>query len=386
MTLEPATADQAAADAAAEAATDRPTAEGTAPPPAPVLETDDAAWDAFVEAAPQATWLQTTGWARVKRPNGWSAVRAAVDFEEDGVRYSVGAQLLVRRVRGLPWGLGYVPRGPVGMPTDPEAASRSLAAFTRRLGEVARQHRLADVRIEPEILAGQGVEARLRALGWREARRIQWNRTRIVDLTAPEDELWSNLRSKWRQYVRKAERQGVRVLRAGDERLDDFYAVYVDGAERAGMFARSRETFDLLWRELAPRGMAHLYLAELEETGEPLATLLLTSAGRRAFEMYGGTTVKGEELRSNYMLKWETMLSCRRAGFREYDLWGLPHAGIAQFKGGFGGREVTFVGAWSLATHQVGYALITSGLKMREAYVRLRYRGKGVWEGGQEGE
>lgn len=376
MTAQPATAAQDDPTAAAPRADVRGVA-------ARALETDGAAWDAFVAASPQATWLQTTAWANVKRPNGWSALRAAVDFEDGGESRPVGAQLLVRRMRGLPWGLGYVPRGPVGMPAEPAAAARSLAVFTERLREVAREHHLADVRIEPEILAGQGVEEQLRAIGWREARRIQWNHTRLVDLTPPEEQLWDDLRSKWRQYVRKAGRQGVRVVRAGEERLADFHRVYVDGAERAGMFARTQETFRLLWRELAPRGMAHLYIAELEEDGEPLATLLLTSAGNRIFEMYGGTTVKGEELRANYLLKWETMVACRDAGFREYDLWGLPHAGIAQFKGGFGGREVTFVGAWSLPTNRLGHALISAGLAARGAYVHVRYRGKGVWEGTQ---
>jgi peptidoglycan pentaglycine glycine transferase (the first glycine) len=381
MTSQPATADPVSAVASTS-----PGPRAWVAPSAPQLETDDEAWDEFVARSPQATWLQTTAWARVKRPNGWSAVRAALDYDDRGTRHAIGAQILVRRVRGLPWGLGYVPRGPVGMPDDPAAAGRALVAFGTRLREVARANGLADIRIEPEFPADRGVEDALRAAGWREARRIQWNRTRIVDLTLPEDALWADLRSKWRQYVRKAARQHVRVVRAGEERLRDFHRVYVDGAERAGMFARTQATFELLWRELAPRGMAHLFIAELEETGEPLATLLLTSAGKRAFEMYGGTTVRGEELRANYMLKWETMIACRNAGFREYDLWGLPHAGIAQFKGGFGGRELTFVGAWSLATHGIGHLLISGGLAARNAYVLLRYRGKGVYEGASGAE
>jgi peptidoglycan pentaglycine glycine transferase (the first glycine) len=353
---------------------------------AAALETDDAAWDDFVARSSQATWLQTTPWARVKRPNGWTAIRAAIDFEGPAGVAPVGAQILVRRVRGLPWGLGYVPRGPVGMPTEPGAAARALVAFTARLRDVARAHRLAEIRMEPEVLAGQGVEAELARVGWRSVRRIQWHRTRLVDLTRPDEELWQEMHRKARQSVTKSRRLGIRVVTAGGERLDEYHRIYRDSAGRAGMFARSLDTFRVLWDELAPRGMVHLSFAEIDDTGEPVATLLLTSAGGRAFDMYGGTLVQGEKRRANYLLKWEALMRCKAQGFHEYDLWGLPHSGIAQFKAGFGGQEVTFVGAWSLATDPIGNAVLSAGLKAREAYVKARYGGKGVYEGAPTGE
>jgi peptidoglycan pentaglycine glycine transferase (the first glycine) len=358
-----------------------PVSARPAPASAALLETDDDAWDAFVASTPQATWLQTTPWARVKRPNGWSALRAAIDLGDAADPRPVGAQILVRRVRGLPWGLGYIPRGPVGLPADPVAAGRALAAFTDRLRDVAREHRLAEVRMEPEVVADQGAEAFLQRAGWKPVRRIQWHRTRIVDLTKPEDELWQEMHRKARQSVTKSKRLGVRVVTGGGDRLDDYHRIYRDSAARAGMFARSADTFRVLWDELAPRGLVHLSFAELEETGQPVATLLLTSAGARAFDMYGGTTVDGEKRRANYLLKWEALVRCKQQGFREYDLWGLPHEGIAQFKAGFGGFEVTFVGAWALATDRIGNAVLAAGMKARAAYVGVRYRGKGVYEG-----
>jgi peptidoglycan pentaglycine glycine transferase (the first glycine) len=378
MTAEPSSAQPASPSDTSQAAPAGPVQQVS---DASTLELDDAAWNAFVEAAPQATWLQATPWAAVKRPNGWSAMRVATDFDGPDGRRAIGAQVLVRRVRGLPWGLGYVPRGPVGMPADAQAAGQALLAFTERLREVARQHRLAEVRMEPEVEAGGGVEEALRTVGWRPVRRIQWHRTRLVDLTRPQEELWQEMHRKARQSVTKSRRLGVRVVTAGGERLEDYHRIYRDSAGRAGMFARSFDTFRVLWDELSPPGMVHLSFAELEDTGEPVATLLLTSAGGRAFDMYGGTTVEGEKRRANYLLKWEALARCQEQGFHEYDLWGLPHSGIAQFKAGFGGREVTFIGAWSLATDPLGNAVLAAGLKAREAYVRVRYRGKGVWEG-----
>jgi lipid II:glycine glycyltransferase (peptidoglycan interpeptide bridge formation enzyme) len=359
----------------------RPANPPAAKLPATALETDDDAWDAFVAATRQATWLQTTPWARVKQANGWSAVRAAVDLEDGEQNSAVGAQVLVRRVSGLPWGLGYIPRGPVGLPREPQAAGRALAAFTDRLRQVAREHRLASVRMEPEVISGEGVEEALQRIGWHPARRIQQRLTRIVDLARPEEEVWQDMHRKARQSVTKAQRLGVRVVTTDGSRLDDYYRVYTSAAGRAAMFARSLDSFKLLWDELAPRGMVHLSFAEFEETGEPVATLLLTSCGDRIFDMYGGTTPAGEARRANYLLKWEALVRSRNAGFREYDLWGLPHPGIARFKAGFGGREVDYIGAWGMGFDRLGNATLSAGLAARSAYLFVRYRGKGVWEG-----
>jgi lipid II:glycine glycyltransferase (peptidoglycan interpeptide bridge formation enzyme) len=59
-------------------------------------------------------------------------------------------------------------------------------------------------------------------------------------------------------------------------------------------------------------------------------------------------TDEGASSRANYLLKWISILGFKNDGFAVYDLWGLATGGIAQFKEGFGGREVTYVGARDL--------------------------------------
>jgi lipid II:glycine glycyltransferase (peptidoglycan interpeptide bridge formation enzyme) len=59
-------------------------------------------------------------------------------------------------------------------------------------------------------------------------------------------------------------------------------------------------------------------------------------------------TDEGADSRANYLLKWEAIVGFKRAGFATYDLWGLATGGIAQFKEGFGGRQVDYVGARDL--------------------------------------
>src|SRR5450759_4126534 len=87
-------------------------------------------WDGFVSRSNPGSYLQTSAWAEVKAPNGWTPIRfmgaaatgaataigAAgpdVDGEEVGRASAFGAQLLVRRPRSFPWAFAYAPRGPI---------------------------------------------------------------------------------------------------------------------------------------------------------------------------------------------------------------------------------------------------------------------------------
>jgi lipid II:glycine glycyltransferase (peptidoglycan interpeptide bridge formation enzyme) len=65
-------------------------------------------------------------------------------------------------------------------------------------------------------------------------------------------------------------------------------------------------------------------------------------------------TAAGADSRANYLLKWEAIRSSRAAGGTSYDMWGLVHPGIRQFKEGFGGREIRLIGAFDLDLRSLG--------------------------------
>ena len=88
---------------------------------APTSGDPSVAWDAFVAGHPLATYLQTAAWARVKAANGWSSRLVEAD-PADGAR--VGARILLRRPRAVPWTFAYAPRGPLATPWTERRAGR----------------------------------------------------------------------------------------------------------------------------------------------------------------------------------------------------------------------------------------------------------------------
>jgi peptidoglycan pentaglycine glycine transferase (the first glycine) len=335
-------------------------------------------WDEFVAASAQATYLQATAWARVKAANGWSAEHLET---APGVEPRVGAQVLLRRPGPLPslvpWAFAYAPRGPI-------AAGWSVpAAVVQAWTATVREHRWASrpalLRIDPEIerdgtLDHEGaMRAAFAAAGWRTAPEVQPTTTRVVDLRPDEATLWSDLRKKWRQYVNRARSAGVTIVDAEADRLGDFHRIMAETSRRTGTLIRTEAAYRDIFEAFRPSGDARLLFAE-DPDGTAQAALLLVRCGTRVVEPYGGMTAAGAESRANYLLKWEAIRSSRDAGATSYDMWGLVHPGIRQFKAGFGGREITTIGAWELPLNSMGAALYRAG----EAIVGRTARREGL--------
>ncbi len=341
-------------------------------PPRAASENDPAAWDAFVAGTTPGSYLQLSPWAAVKAVNGWSTIRV----RDDAGGAAVGAQVLVRRPKPLPWAFAYAPRGPVATAWDEATLGRFADACRTELR--AQAGRVSHVRVDPEIERDAGpdeggaVRRALRVAGFRPAAPIQPNATRIIDLTADEDALWGQLRKKWRQYVNKARSAGIVVVDAGGDRLGEFYRIYRDTADRAGFLIRTEQAYRDVWEAYRPHGLARLLFAQTAE-GEPLATLFLVRSGPRVVEPYGGMTPAGGESRANYLLKWEAIRTSRDQGATSYDLWGLATGGIAHFKAGFGGREVHYIGAWDLVLDPFGRQVYLGAQRARVAVERRRH-------------
>jgi peptidoglycan pentaglycine glycine transferase (the first glycine) len=351
------------------------------------LAPENTTWDSFVARSNPGSYLQTTAWAEVKAPNGWTPLRFigsiigspqphpdATTADEDAPEKArdetaFGVQLLIRKPRIFPWAFAYAPRGPV---LDRWNAA-TLEAFTGALRQtiVSVPTKVSHVRIEPEIeLNGPsdldgGLRHALRRCGWRSATPIQPPRTRQVDLGPDEAELWGGLRKKWRQYVNKARRSDVRIVEATADRLPEFYSIYQETARRAGFVIRTYESYLTVWREFEKLGMARLLMAEGPD-GSGLATLFLLRVGDRVVEPYGGMTGAGAECRANYLLKWEAIRTSREQGAASYDMWGISHEGIEHFKAGFGGREIKYVGAWDLVLDPAGRLAYDSAQVMQD--------------------
>jgi lipid II:glycine glycyltransferase (peptidoglycan interpeptide bridge formation enzyme) len=276
--------------------------------------TDRSEWDELVQklgGQPFQSWA----WGELKSNFGWQPHRVAA---ADG---SSAAQLLIRPYRGL--AVAHVPRGPL-------AASRTTIdeALVDELVGLARSHRAAFLRLEPDVLeddtAAEPLDIDLRHLGFRTAQRTLQPRSSIrLDLQAMETELWAGLSKGHRADIRRAERDGVTV-RAGDreEDVDRLHEMLVATSERKAFGFHSAAYYRMLWRVFGDA--ARLLLADYE--GRVIAASLVLASGRHGIYLVAGSTAAGLEHRAAHLLQWHAIRWARERGAATWDLWGIADA------------------------------------------------------------
>jgi lipid II:glycine glycyltransferase (peptidoglycan interpeptide bridge formation enzyme) len=153
-----------------------------------------------------------------------------------------------------------------------------------------------------------------------------------------------------------------------------FYEIMRETAERAGFIIRTPDSYRQILEAFEPSGAGRMLLARLAD-GTPAAAKIVIRCGDVVVPPYSGMTEEGARLSANRLLEWETIRREAAAGARTYDMWGLAHPGIALYKAGFGGREISYIGAFDLPT----LPLLREGvIRARRGYVWLARRRHGL--------
>jgi lipid II:glycine glycyltransferase (peptidoglycan interpeptide bridge formation enzyme) len=329
------------------------------------LRTDDAAWDAFVEASETSFPLQMTAWATAKAPYGWRAERVLAD----GGSGPIGAQILVRALGPGPFAMGYAPRGPVVSSFD----AASLGAWTGALRDFARSRRLTHVTSDPG-LEGTSHHALFTGAGWQPADALQLTSTQVIDLSKTEEELWHDVYKSSRRYANGARKSGCYVEEVGPDQLPVFYEILAETATRSGFIPRALEAYADVYRAFAAQGKARILIGYLPD-GTPVSSKMLITSGGRMSQLYGGLTDEGGKARSGHFFEWEAIIRSKAAGATVFDMWGRSTKGIAHFKQGFGGRVVEYGGTFDLVVNAPVRSLYRHG---RRAWVRFARRRRGL--------
>lgn len=271
-------------------------------------------WDRFVASHPDGDLLQTSAWARVKRPMESEVITA----EQDGALVG-GARLFFRRIAGRV-GFAYCPYGPLVEP----GASLDRSALIEELEWTARRGGAPALLIQPprhDVEMGPVLEAR----GYAQAKMdVATSASIEADLTDDEDALMARLPRPRRRDVRRAKRDGVEVRQADRSDLGTFIRLHRLSAERNDFVPMTLDYVQRQWDALAPLGHLRVLLAEFQGMAE--AAALYTCFGPRwEFKLTGWEASRASSRRSpNDLLKWEAMLAAKADGRLVFDLGGLP--------------------------------------------------------------
>jgi len=336
-------------------------------------------WDGWLRNSPGGGHvLQGHEWGEFKKRLGWRPVRLVL--ERDGEVTGLGQFLAYDTGPFIPGSLWYCTKGP-WLPWDDEEAVR---AFFEGVQDIARHGGAHTVKIEPEVLDHRtDVKALLGEIGFQKARYdLNFKHTLLVDLSMPEKDLLSRMKSKTRYNVRLAAKKGVEVVESGfEEAWKTFYGLMeeMEGRKEGFVIRRSPDYLRAMTRTMYDADQGRFFFATHERT--PLAGIYVFTFGEKYWFMHGASSSEKRNLMPSYLLQWEVMRWAKQRGMTYYDMVGVPKPGnmneddpmwgVYRFKSGFGGEDADFLGCLDLPVKPVQAAV---WYRLEPVYYRLYYK------------
>ena len=315
----------------------------------------------------------------------------------------------------LPFGKSYLycPRGPVFIESRiKNQESRILNFLFNEVRKISKEERSLFLRIDPPI--DLNLEYRIWNIEFKNLKKspneIQPRETLMLDLEKPEEELLKEMKQKTRYNIRLAEKKELRITnyelgidnkKIFEEKFEEFWRLTEETSRRDKFKSHNRNYYWQMMESLSemqkapqPHGtmepanqslrsegdirecrlQARLYLAEYEN--ETIAANIVLYFGDMAVYLHGASSSKHRNLMAPYLLQWWQVLDAKKAGYKEYDFWGIAGnnekenwKGITRFKKGFGGEEKNYIGAYDLIFSNIGYA-IYGFMKLVKSFAR----------------
>jgi len=301
-------------------------------------------WDTFA-LDNGAHPLQLWGWGQLKASHGWVADRYFLvennraGEAENGLQAIVeptkvlaAAQVLTRKLPYPFRAYSYIPRGPFGNLENHVFTDKLLGLIA---ADVHHDYRSVALAAEPDCQHFSWPHS------WRPSPRpILSAETIQLDLSKSEDELQSDMAKKTRQYIRKSggENLEIRTVRSQAE-LDAVLKIYQGTAHRAHFRLHGEQYYRDVFTQMGENNV--IFVSLLGE--KPVAFLWVALSATSVYELYGGMTNEGAELRANYALKWHAIQKMKEWGLETYDFGGMIEGGVSNFKQGWAKEPTTLV-------------------------------------------
>ena len=314
-------------------------------------EVDRSCWDEFWPRIRGANLLQCWEYGNAKAgARGWRPLRFSI--ETTGGEPKGLVQVLTRTLPVL-GGVARINRGPLlfGLSEEDDRFLGERREALVALLQTARHRKWWLVRIAPEVPAGESSLRLLRELGLKPVDGPAWGSSRVL-LEVTEKELFQNLKGKWRNLLRKAQRFDLHIrLSTAGEDIERMLGLYVELQKRLDFKGIPERMIRKLATQKGPQFDFSILWAASKDHEDPVGMIVTVGHGDTATYLIGWTSREGRQLQANYQLLWHALLMHREGGLRWFDLGGLgagTPAGIAHFKSGLGGVRYTLAGEWNL--------------------------------------
>lgn len=333
---------------------------------------DESAWQAYVNAHPDATIYHTLEWRDILY-NEYGFEPVYLIAKSGGKVIGVLPMFLAKNLRGkrlvsLPFSIY---GGPVG------DSGEIVSALLSKAKELVMGGMAGSIEIRcnpyspdlPSPLAGEG----------QGEGEFSEQKGMKVDLTPGIDVLWKQLTD--RNDVNRAIKEGLKFSLSDGDGIEKFYQLQLMTRKRLGLPTPSLKYYSSFFEKMS--GMVKLAL--VEKGGIPIAGGFFFIHKNTVLYALGASDYRYLSSRPNDLLIWEMIKWAEGAGFKRFDLGPTPSSdsGLLHFKRKWGGRETETVRYYYPNAPQESdttrgspfFSVLPTGLSGRIGHYAIRYLG-----------
>jgi lipid II:glycine glycyltransferase (peptidoglycan interpeptide bridge formation enzyme) len=310
---------------------------------------DENEWNELLRDFHDANLYQT--WAYEKKRNSKENISHFVLKNKEQVVSA--AQVRIVSLPVVKIRIGYIRWGPVWHKSENEDINILVQSLGALIKEYVVKRKLV-LRILPKLydedLKVFGPILKQEGFYW--LRRSKRERTMIMDITRPLEEIRRSMDPKWRNCLNKAEKNGLKIVEGKETKLfDEFIGLYKDLLERKQFDAPNDIMEFRTAQEDLPDDMKMKILL-CYENDKLSAGAVFSGIGDTALYLFGAINDLGKQNKSSYLLQWKMIEHLKDNDFRYYDLHGINptlNRGTYHFKSGLSGKngkEKRFLGSF----------------------------------------
>jgi lipid II:glycine glycyltransferase (peptidoglycan interpeptide bridge formation enzyme) len=244
--------------------------------------------------------------------------------------------------------------------SEPAEDSETEKAILRSLEDCAREYGCSSIELRWSLPAELD--------GWKE---VGGRVLHVLKLQKSPEETYRAFGKKFRQYPRKASRNGLRLSeRPPSERLEEFYRLHTLTRVKLGVPVQPSHFFLNLKHNVIEKGGGEILLIE-DKHGVGVSAAIVLGMGTRAMIKYSASDPDALRSRCHYLLFWKCIEWAHQEGMKQVDFGRseLEDRGLRKFKSGWNADEIP------LAYSYFGDASHTSpggaSEKLASAFIRL---------------
>lgn len=298
-------------------------------------------WDALILSIDQPNLMQTWDYGEAMNQIGWETERYLVFYEGVLIAFFQAFKKRYLYVASVK-----IQRGPLFI--NKEVLNTHLASVLSIIRQKWSFWKLQLLQIEFELPLLPKYYELITNLGFRRTKNFTWESTQI-DLTLSEENLLANMKSNWRNSLRKSIKNELQVIKttnkADFEWLIEQYELFKKNKHIIGV---SRDLLYALWDNMIKENSICIFLA-LTGGGKRISGVVIAFHGTGCSYLLGWNGELGKQLKAHNFLLWHAIKDTKSHGALFFDLGGVlssipKYKTIADFKLGLNGKKYILIG------------------------------------------